>query len=142
MEKQFSIIIKNELKELGRVVQVFERFQEFHNLPEEVVNAVHLALDEMISNIILYAFNDEKDHNIYIKLALNEENVILQIRDDGQKFNPFSLSQTKADTQSSLSERPIGGLGLHLIKILMDSCEYSYQNSQNCSIMKKKLYKH
>ncbi len=142
MKKQFSIIIKNKLSEIGRVVGFFEKFQEFHNLAKDVVNAVQVALDEMISNIILYAYEGKEEHEIFIKVRMTDAAVILQIRDDGKKFNPFSFSQSKADTQSSLVTRPLGGLGLHLVSNLMDSCEYSYRDTYNCSIMKKKLYKH
>ena len=139
MKKQFSIIIKNELSEIGRVIGVFERFQEFHKLAKDVVNAVQVALDEMISNIILYAYEGKEEHEIFIKVRMTDAAIILQIRDDGIKFNPFSSTQTKADIQSSLEERPIGGLGVYLVTSLMDSCEYHYRNKQNCSIMKKKL---
>lgn len=139
MKKQFSITLKNERSEIGRAVSVFEKFQEFHNLAENVANAVQVALDEMISNIISYAYEDEEEHNIKIKVNLTTKNIILQIRDDGKKFDPFSFAQTKPDTQSPLVKRPLGGLGLHLVTSLMDSCEYYYRDNHNCSIMKKKL---
>jgi len=139
MKKQFSIIIKNKLSEIGRVVGFFEKFQEFHNLAKDVVNAVQVALDEMISNIILYAYEGKEEHEIFIKVRMTDAAVILQIRDDGKKFNPFSSTQTKADIQSSIEERPIGGLGVHLVTSLMDSCEYNYRDKQNCLIMKKNL---
>lgn len=137
MKKQCVITIKNELPEIARVVQVFNRFWKSHNLAGEAVNAVHVAIDEMLSNIVLYAFEDAETHKIYIKITLTEAAVILEIRDDGKPFNPFSLAKTKADTESLLTERPIGGLGLHLVTSLMDSCEYHYLDKHNCSIMRK-----
>ncbi|MBC7774918.1 MAG: ATP-binding protein [Phycisphaerae bacterium] len=137
MKKQCAITIKNELPEIARVVQVFDRFWKSHNLADEAVNAVHVAIDEMLSNIVLHAFEDAETHKIYIKIILTKEAVILEIRDDGKPFNPFSFAQTKADTESLLTERPIGGLGLHLVTSLMDSCEYHYLDKHNCSILRK-----
>ncbi|MFN0214180.1 MAG: ATP-binding protein [Saprospiraceae bacterium] len=137
MKKQLAITIKNELPEIARVVQVFDRFWKSHNLADKVVNAVHVAIDEMLSNIVRYAFEDTKEHKIYIKITLTGAAVILEIRDDGKPFNPFSFAQTKVDTGSMLTERPIGGLGLHLVTSMMDTCEYHYLDKHNCSIMRK-----
>ena len=139
MKKHCTITINNELPEIERVVEAFDKFWKLHNLAEHVVNAVHVAIDEMLSNIILYAFEEGEEHKIYIKITLTETDVILEIRDDGKPFNPFSFAQSKADTESSLTERPIGGLGLHLVTSLMDSCEYYYLDKHNCSILKKSL---
>ena len=139
MKKQCSITIKNELAEIGRVAQVFDRFWKKHSLADPVVNAVQVALDEMIANIVQYAYDDAEEHKIYIEISLTEEALTLQIRDDGRPFNPFSTTPTKPDTTSTLAKRPVGGLGLHLITSLMDSCEYHYRDKHNCSIMKKNL---
>lgn len=137
MGKQLSIAIKNERAEIGRVAQAFDRFWRFHNLDEPVVHAVGVALDEMIANIIEHAYDDAKEHIIDIKIRLTETAVVLQIRDDGRPFNPFT--QTKPDTTSALTVRPVGGLGLHLATSLMDSYEYQYTGKYNCVLLKKNL---
>lgn len=139
MKKQFSISINNELAEIGRVVQAFESFWKFHNLADPVVHAVQVAIDEMISNIVLHGYDDAEKHEIFIKITLTKAAVILEIRDDGRPFDPFSFAQTKPDTASALTERPIGGLGLHLVTSLMDACEYYYRDKYNCSVLKKNL---
>ena len=122
---------------MNKVIQLFEEFQEFHKLSDSMANAIQIALDEMVSNIILYAYKDGASHQLEVKLFSTEEAVEVHFRDDGLPFNPFSASRKKVDTESPLTDRPIGGLGLHLVKSLMDSWEYEYRNGFNYSVLTK-----
>ncbi len=135
--KKISIQIKNDLSELGRVNQLYQQFSRKNNLPIKVSNSVDLVLDEILNNIISYGYNDQIEHEIDIQLSISDGQFILQIEDDGREFNPLEI--TEADTESSMDDRAIGGLGILLIKNAMDEVHYIYKNKKNCLIMKKKI---
>jgi anti-sigma regulatory factor (Ser/Thr protein kinase) len=137
MKNTVSIRIKNDLSELNRIAKSVADFNGSHNLPSKAARAVSLALDEIITNIISYGYDDRKEHEIIIQLSVKQGELILQIEDDGRRFNPLDLP--KADTESPLEGRQIGGLGIHLVRSIMDDMAYSRHNEKNCLTMKKKL---
>lgn len=137
MEDKLTFRIKNDLSELGKVSRAVDEFNQAHRLPLKTANAVSLALDEIITNIISYGYEDQENHFIGIRISLQDEQVLIEVEDDGREFNPLTIPE--ADTESSIEERPIGGLGVHLVRNLMDELKYTYQNKKNCLLMKKKL---
>jgi anti-sigma regulatory factor (Ser/Thr protein kinase) len=139
MKNTVSIRIKNDLSELSRITEIVGEFNESHNLPLQAVSAIKLALDEIITNIISYGYNDQKEHEIIIQLSRQPGELILQIEDDGRRFNPLEFPQ--ADTESALEDRRIGGLGIYLVRSVMDDLKYSRRGERNCLTMKKKIPK-
>jgi anti-sigma regulatory factor (Ser/Thr protein kinase) len=137
MKNVVSIRIKNELSELSRITEIVGEFNGSHNLPLKAVSAINLALDEIITNIISYGYDDQNEHEIIIQLSVKHGELILQIEDDGRRFNPLDLPE--ADTESSLEDRQIGGLGIHLVRSMMDDMKYGRHDEKNCLTMKKKL---
>ena len=137
MNHKLTFRIKNDLTELGKISQIVEEFNETHRLPLKAVNAVSLALDEILTNIISYGYEEQGDHFIDIRISLQNEQIILEIEDDARQFNPLTVPE--ADTESAINERPIGGLGVHLVRNMMDEIHYIYKNNKNCLLMKKKI---
>ncbi len=137
MKNAVSIQIKNDLSELSRIKEIVGEFNRSHNLPLQAASAISLALDEIITNIISYGYDDRKEHEISIQLSRQPGELILQIEDDGRRFNPLDFPQ--ADTESALDDRQIGGLGIYLVRSVMDDMEYGRHNEKNCLTMKKKL---
>jgi anti-sigma regulatory factor (Ser/Thr protein kinase) len=132
-----SIRIKNELAELEKVNQALAQFSELHQLPADVSNAISLALDEIITNIVEYGYHDQEEHLIDVRFSLDEGQVTLIVEDDGVPFDP--LDAEVPDTSSSMEERPVGGLGIHLVLNVMDEVAYNYRNEKNCLVMTKKI---
>jgi sigma-B regulation protein RsbU (phosphoserine phosphatase) len=132
-----SITIKNELAELEEVNQALAQFSELHQLPADVSMAISLALDEIITNIVEYGYQDQEEHLIDVRISLEEGQLTLVIEDDGVPFDP--LDAESPDTNSSLEKRPIGGLGIHLVRNAMDEVAYNYRNEMNCLVMTKKI---
>ena len=132
-----SIRMKNDLAELQRVNQALEEYSELHELPAGVSNAVSLALDEIIANIVSHGYQDHEEHYIDIRVSLAPEQLSLVVEDDGVAFNP--LETDSPDTSSALEDRPAGGLGIHLVRNVMDEINYSFRNERNCLFMTKKL---
>jgi anti-sigma regulatory factor (Ser/Thr protein kinase) len=137
MDEKLFIQIKNRKSEIARVSQSFKHLATSQNLPVKVINAIDLALDELLNNIISYGYEDHNEHEISIELKLSKNQIVLSIIDDGKEFNPLDIHS--ADTKSSLQERSIGGLGIHLVKNVIDEIDYKYENNKNYLTMKKDI---
>jgi anti-sigma regulatory factor (Ser/Thr protein kinase) len=131
-----SITCPNRLAEIGKAAELIEAFGAAHGLSPEVVFNLTLALDEVVTNIISYAYDDEAEHQIGIRVALDADGVSLQVEDDGRAFNP--LDAPKPDVGLDIDQRPIGGLGVHLVRSLMDALEYRREGDRNIFIMRKR----
>ena len=93
------------------------------NLTDKSVYAVQMAVDEACANIIDHAYGGEMaDKEIKITCEIKKDNLVITLRDQGRSFNMDSLSSP--DLSSPLSERQVGGLGVHLIRSLMDGIKY------------------
>ena len=103
----------------------------------ETSHNMKVALDEILTNIISYAYDDAKEHIIVIRLSLDQEKWTVEVEDDGRPFNP--LNAPEPDTKQLLGERPIGGLGIHLVRKLIDELEYRRQNDRNILVMRLKV---
>jgi anti-sigma regulatory factor (Ser/Thr protein kinase) len=80
-------------------------------------------------NIISYGYVDKARHEIGIKVSLTHDAVVIVIMDDGLPFNPFTREEP--DTELSIEERGIGGLGIHLVKNVMDEAYYKRHVDRN-----------
>ena len=133
---QISVTLKNDVAEIERLSQIIEAFGEDHNLPADFVYAVNLALDEVLTNTISYGYADGAEHEIFVRVTL-EEALVAEVRDDARPFNP--LEAPPADVASPLSERQVGGLGIHLARTLMDEMEWRREGDKNVLIMRKRF---
>jgi sigma-B regulation protein RsbU (phosphoserine phosphatase) len=96
---------------------------------------VNLVLDELLNNVISYAFADEADHDIGVTFELSGDRLSVTISDDGSPFNPFAGSPP--NTGLSIEEREIGGLGIHLVRSMMDEVSYNRRTDRNVVILVK-----
>ena len=136
MSKSKQIEINNDLSELERLNLLVEEFGGANNFKAEEEYAIYLCLEEMVTNVISYAWPDSDEHTIRVRLSVDDEFIKVEIEDDGQDFNPVVFGQ--ADTSSSVEVRPIGGLGIHLVKQTMDDMFYQRVDNRNILILKKK----
>jgi len=136
MCKNLSVELKNNLFEIERLSRIVSEFGEIYNLPPRVIFEMNLALEEILANIISYAHEDRDEHRIIIRLSLKNEVLIAEIEDDGRPFNP--LEAPVPDIKKPLEDRPIGGLGIHIVRNLMDGLEYRRREGKNLLVMKKK----
>ena len=91
----------------------------------------------MLNNIVSYAFPDGGTHKISIHAEKSDDRILLTVEDDGVPFNPFA--QEEVDTNMALEDRVVGGLGIHLIKNLMDEASYKRHRDHNVVTLIKKL---
>jgi serine phosphatase RsbU (regulator of sigma subunit)/anti-sigma regulatory factor (Ser/Thr protein kinase) len=137
MGEELEITLKNKLSELARLHQTLTEFGQRQGLASKVVHDLTLALEEILTNIISHGYTDDREHEIKVRLRAQPGEVRAEVEDDGQPFNP--LEAPEPDTTQSLEERAIGGLGIHLVRNLMDSLEYQRQEGKNHLLMRKNL---
>ena len=137
MTTQTHITLKNQLSELNTLAAAVESFAEQTELDMKTQFNLNLALDELVTNIINYAYDDENLHQIEIELSYADSLLNINITDDGKPFDP---TQTDApELTQSLEQREVGGLGIHFVSKLMDSMIYQRTNEQNQLTLKKDL---
>ncbi len=130
-KQQFELQIRNDLPEINTVIEAFEEFSEKADIPMPVAMKVNLVFDELLNNIISYAFPEGGEHRIRVNAEKSADRLLIIIEDDGLPFNPFA--QSAVDTSQSLEERQIGGLGNHLVKNVMD--DFSYERHLDSNVV-------
>ncbi len=122
-----KLSIKNEMSELDRLYATVNQFLESHSTPYRSGYAVHLALEELIVNVIRYAFIDDDEHTIDIGLGFFGEQIVLEVRDLGQPFDPREAPRHDPDVE----DLQVGGLGLTLVLDIVNELTYRRENDEN-----------
>ena len=136
IDEKITVQLKNNITEIERLSKIVAEFGENNNLSSKVLYALNLALEEILTNIISYGYGDNNEHHIVIRLSLKDEELVAEVEDDGRPFNPLEVPEP--DISRPLEDRQIGGLGIHLVRNLMDGLEYSRHEAKNLLVMKKK----
>lgn len=132
-----TLIIKNEINELSKLALFIEELGEELQLAPDLVFNLNLVLEEAVSNIILYAYPQKMDNEITIQADFNNDSLIFTLTDTGVPFDPTQVAD--ADITLSAEERNIGGLGIFLIKQIMNEVEYQRIEGRNVFTLKKNL---
>ena len=120
MTASMSVTLVNDRSEVERLGRLVEAFGEKQGLRAEAIFSINLALDEVVTNIIRYAHDDDgRQHPILVRLALEQDVLTAEVEDDGRAFNP--LDAPVPDIGAGIEDRSIGGLGIHLVRSVM-SC--------------------
>lgn len=136
--KSRSVTIKNRLGEIDHVLQVVEAFGKQHRISEDVLYAITLSLDEILTNIISYGYSDSRVHDIAVHLGFDDVgDIFARVEDDARPFDP--LQTKEAPVEAPIEQRPIGGLGIHLARNMMDHMEYKHEAGKNILLLKKKF---
>lgn len=124
-----SFVLSNVLSEVPRAAEQVEAFCRERSIPAPVAYKFSLALDETLTNAISYAFADGTRHEIEVHVESSGGYLTAVVSDDGAPFDP--LSQPAPDLRAPIDQRKIGGLGLHLLRKLMDAVEYRRRDGRN-----------
>ena len=135
--KHKQLVIRNEISELDRVVAFLEALEESGMLPAGLIMHLNLVLEEALTNVIFYAYEQGTTHEIVIDFMITETQLEITITDSGKAFDP--TAKADPDINLSVDERPVGGLGIFLIKKIMDEVSYERLNEQNILRMTKKI---
>ena len=135
MEK--SIVLVNDISEIARLNEFVEEIGNDFSLSPGVVFNITLVLEEAVVNIINYAYPKEKHESIYLSAKLYNDSIVLVLTDTGKEFDPTMAPET--DITLSADERPIGGLGIFLIRQIMNEVKYERIEGKNVLTLEKKL---
>ena len=135
MEKK--LVIKNDISEISKLAVFIDELGEEMNLTPELIFNLNLVLEEAVSNVILYAYGKEEQKEISLVAYLSDNNLVFVLTDSGMEFDPTKVPD--ADVTLSAEEREIGGLGIYLIRQIMNTVEYQRIDGKNVLTMRKEL---
>lgn len=124
-------------EQLPQLTGFLQQFWSAAALPAEACFTFELALEEIFMNVVMHGSADGARHTVELSLARADDGVTMTVADDGPGFDPLSLPSP--DVTASLSDRPIGGLGIYLVRKMMDSVSYARADGRNRLSMSKRL---
>jgi anti-sigma regulatory factor (Ser/Thr protein kinase) len=123
MDTLQTLVVPGTAEGLREAEQGFDEFSTAHGLTRNDTWPFHVALDEILSNVVKYGYAGQRDPGrIEIVLRLETEALEMLILDDAPPFDP--LQAARPDTSLGVEERPFGGLGIEIVRRLMDVIEY------------------
>lgn len=132
-----EIILNHQPEARARLLKALEAFAAEHQLPAKVVQAADLALEEHLANVFKHGYADDPERQVQVSFHCAKGRVQIEVADDAPPFNP--LNRPPVDTTIPLEQRPVGGLGVHLMRQFMDSLEYRREGGRNILHMSKRL---
>lgn len=132
-----KIVLCNRIEEISRMASFLEGIGEEFALSVEDSFNIHLAMEEAVTNVIMYAYPQDEEHEIELSVSCADKEMIFTITDSGKEFDP--TLHPEADVTLSLEERPVGGLGIFLIRRIMQKVEYNRVEGRNILTMVKNL---
>ena len=124
--------------DLERVVHAVDELGAVHGLPRDLVADVNVALDEVLDNIVRYAYRDEGRYEIRVRIVPSANHLDVEVEDDGIPFDPTTAPVTPVNG-GSVRDRAAGGLGLRFVRHLMDEVTYERVGTRNRLRLRKRL---
>lgn len=141
MEHIRDLSFANDLAEIPRLAEAIEAFGVQYGLSAPDIYKLNLVLDELLTNLISYGYPDGQQHLIRLRLSLANDRLTAVLTDDAVPFDPLSEAKP-AVLEGSIEERPIGGLGLHFVRTLMDEVSYQRAGQYNQLTLVKSIAAH
>ena len=132
-----KIVLCNRIEEISRMASFLEGIGEEFSLSVEDSFNIHLAMEEAVTNVIMYAYPKGEEHDFTLSVRHIDDRLIFKLIDSGEEFDP--TVQPDADVSLSLDKRPIGGLGIFLIRKIMKTVKYRRVDGKNVLTMVKIL---
>ena len=124
-----SIVLKSDLKEIRDLNNFIKKVGGALSLDEKMTRKIRLAVEEAVVNVMEYAYPEGKKGDVIVAAKADSNRLKIIITDQGKPFDP--TQKEKADVSLTAEERPIGGLGLLLVRELMDSINYEREGNSN-----------
>ena len=137
MKLQRSITLPNDIEKVPVLAEFVDEVCEIVGFDMSTTMGINLALEEAVVNVMSYAYQPGTMGNVNIEAIANETRLKFIISDWGTPFDP--TAEKEVDTTLSAEERPIGGLGIHLVRQIMDSINYERIDGMNVLTLRKKL---
>lgn len=137
MTSEKTIELDAELAGLDAANEALDNFALAHRWPEPALFPVRLALEEVLMNVITHGSDGTRVPRVRIRFGQTGERFVMEIADDGIAFDP--LDAPEPDLEADLDDRPIGGLGVYLVRQLMDSVNYHHEGGRNVLTVSKAI---
>ena len=135
MSSEQTFRIQNRASDVTGVLDRVEEFCRVRGFATAIVLDVRLVTEEVLTNVVKYAYEGVGDHSVELRLSASPHSVRMEFRDEGVPFNP--LDTLAPDADSLTGERDIGGLGIHLARSLVDDASYSREGNVNVLVLIK-----
>jgi len=129
-----ELVVEAKLENLEKTIDFINSRLENLKYPPDLRNEISIAIEEVFMNIANYAYKPQTG-NVAISIA-TEDKTLIRFEDSGKPYNP--LEEPAPDLEKPLADRDIGGLGIFMVKKIMDNVEYSHQNGKNILTVTKK----
>ena len=134
-----TLTLTNDVREVAKLSSFQKSFYEKMNLEKTLARQLRLAVEEAVVNVIEYAYPAGTEGNVDTTMMFDGHRLKVVIDDSGVAFDP--TAEKKVDTTLSAEERRVGGLGIHLVRELMDSINYERVNGHNILTLRKQINK-
>lgn len=132
-----SLVLPNDVQAVPRLQHFVDEVCDSVDFNQAQTMQMNLALEEAVVNVMKYAYPKDTPGDVNVDVCCDEGRLVFTISDSGTPFDP--TAREKVDTTLSLEERPIGGLGIFLVRELMDSVVYQRVDGMNVLTLSKKL---
>ena len=132
-----EICIKNKVSELEKVAQFIEEIGEELGLSMELQMNLNLVMEEMVTNVIFYAYPQDEEADIELLVKSDGKELTFVLSDQGKEFDP--TLKEDADPNINPAEREIGGMGIYIVKNIMNQVTYQRLEGKNLLTMKKNI---
>lgn len=137
MTDHLELALPNRQSAIPGLQDRLEAFAGDHGLPGTVLYALQLALEEHLTNIVSYGYEDQGSHQIRVRVELGTQGLRAVVEDDGIPFDPLQLPAP--DVSIPMAERAIGGLGVHMMRNAVDDLAYRRDGDRNILVITKRI---
>ncbi|MBR5745106.1 MAG: ATP-binding protein, partial [Muribaculaceae bacterium] len=137
--EEISVEMTSDINQITRLEGLCNSLRDKFSIEQQLATRLNVALEEAVSNVILYGFNnnDNPKNRLSVSARKSSGKIIIKIVDNARAFDP--TAKDDPDTTLDADERPIGGLGIYLIRQIMDTVNYERIDNQNILTITKKL---
>ena len=134
-EKILTIV--NQIEQIDELAKTLEVLSDEWHIPMDIMLSMNLVLEELVTNIIFYGYQDKMEHKIIIHFSYDSKVFLMKIEDDAIAFNPLQIAEP--DINEPIENRKIGGLGIHFVRQLTDSIIYERVGNKNILSLTKNI---
>ena len=131
------LILHNDIRQIPQLAGFIETIAQDARLDKSLAMSLNLALEEAVTNVIMYAYPQGSDGLVDIEAVIRKDSIDFMVIDSGKPFDPTVVPDAKVD--SALEDRPIGGLGIFLVRNIMDTVKYERKEGKNLLSMTKRI---
>ena len=133
-----SIVLVGHASEMTRLAKFVEEFATTHDLAEAERARLLIVLEELLTNVAKYGYDaDGAAGTVTVVLALEGDRLSIEFEDDGKPFDP--LAQAPPGLDQAVEERSVGGLGLHIVRSLVEAARYAREEGRNRLVLERRI---